>query len=248
MRNPLDTSKQTRLKALLDLQTIIQRPDMPQDQLMLVKERVTELAVNMRAAPPAPTAAYAVSTPTPPVAVSQYQAPVPPVAVARPPSVTPGVGAAASGGGGVGGGGGGGGLTLDALLGQGALAALLSGAPKPATPVGNGYTPSATPQLQQAGLPRPGPAMAAIRSPPPQVPAVQPPPAAPSAGSFSLAGNPSALLAMLRQSGLITPTGAGTPPPASRTPMTGHTSLPGFAPPPVKAIIPPQFTMANLRQ
>lgn len=247
MRNPLDTSKQTRLKALLDLQTIIQRPDMPQDQLMLVKERVTELAVNMRAAPPAPAAAYAVSTPTPPVAVSQYQAPVPPVAVARPPSVTPGVGAAASGGGGVGGGGGGG-LTLDALLGQGALAALLSGAPKPATPVGNGYTPSATPQLQQAGLPRPGPAMAAIRSPPPQVPAVQPPPAAPSAGSFSLAGNPSALLAMLRQSGLITPTGAGTPPPASRTPMTGHTSLPGFAPPPVKAIIPPQFTMANLRQ
>ena len=247
VRNPLDTSKQTRLKALLDLQTIIQRPDMPQDQLMLVKERVTELAVNMRAAPPAPAAAYAVSTPTPPVAVSQYQAPVPPVAVARPPSVTPGVGAAASAGGG--GGGGGGGLTLDALLGQGALAALLSGAPKPATPVGNGFTPSATPQLQQGGLPRPGPAMAAIRSPPPQVPAVQPPPAAPSGGSFSLAGNPSALLAMLRQSGLITPTGAstGTPAPASRTPVTGHASLPGVAPAPFKAYTPPQFTMANLR-
>jgi len=237
--NPLDTSKQARLKALLDLQTIIQSRDMPQDQLMLVKDRVAELAVNMRAAPPPPLmphTAYTTSTPTPPVAVPRHPVPVPPVAIARPPSVTAGVGPGASHSGG------GSGLTLDALLGQGALATLLSaGIPKPATPVGGGFAPSTATTSAAA--------IAALRSPAPQIPAVQPPPPpvaptpASSASASSLASNPSALLAMLRQTGLITPAGAGAgvPPPssASTTPVTGHASLPAKAP------VAPHFAAAS---
>ncbi|KAI0181359.1 hypothetical protein GGR52DRAFT_31955 [Hypoxylon sp. FL1284] len=71
-RSPHDPSVQTRLKALLDLQTILQTQNLPQDQLVLVKNRIAELAVNIRAAPAqAPT-----STPTPQP---------PSVAVAPPP-------------------------------------------------------------------------------------------------------------------------------------------------------------------
>ncbi|KAI1136619.1 hypothetical protein F5Y05DRAFT_99534 [Hypoxylon sp. FL0543] len=73
-RTPHDPSIQTRLKALMDLQTILQTQNLPQDQLVLVKNQIADLAVTIRA-PPAPT-----STPTP----------VPhPVAVAPPPSTTP---------------------------------------------------------------------------------------------------------------------------------------------------------------
>jgi pre-mRNA cleavage complex 2 protein Pcf11 len=243
LRNPLDASKQTRMKALLDLQTVIQRPDVSQDQLMLIKSRLAE-AVNTRTAPPPPAAApvaaaYPDHTPTPPVVIPQYPTPVPPVAVARPPPVTAPVGAPAAAGGG---------LTLDSLLGQGALAALLSKVPKPATPVGvgNGFTPSTTPQIPPQNLPRPSSAaaMAAIRSPPPQMPGIQPPPSAPPAAS-ALAANPLALLAALKQSGLIKPIGGapGLPLPGSATPLP----LPGFGPP-VKTYIPPQFTMASLKQ
>lgn len=220
-RNPLDASRQTRLKALLDLQAIIQRQDMPQDQLMLIKDRVAELAVNnLRAAAPAdpltqhhhqpphlppqqyyPPVGGVVATPTPPQVA----------AVARPPSITPGAG--------------GGGLSLSALLGQkaaqaqaqkGSLAALLA-AKQSATPpaLGGVAPPPATgtpPQAYQAHFPSAAvPLPAAIRSPslpqgPPfgQPPAAQPSPVlAHDAIKQESKPNAVALLAMLRQKGLL---------------------------------------------
>lgn len=42
--NTLDTSVQQRLKALLDLQSILQRQELPQEQLRLVRDQVTALA------------------------------------------------------------------------------------------------------------------------------------------------------------------------------------------------------------
>ncbi|KAK0704986.1 hypothetical protein B0H67DRAFT_649376 [Lasiosphaeris hirsuta] len=269
-RNPLDASRQTRLKALLDLQAIIQRHDMPQDQLMLVKDRVTELAVNMRApgavaitAAPLMSSTY---TPPPPPVVSQQPTPVPPVAIARPPSVTTGAAAVPPPAAGAGG------FSIDALFGQGALAALLSAAPKPATPQ-QVPSASATPQLMPQPLPQAlpaslGAALAAMRSPPPQRLATPPAPApapvaapvttpapapAPAAPTAALASNPSALLAMLRQSGLIQPTTSAT-----ATPPTTHASLPVIggaqataAPryqPPLETPLSYQFRAAHLKQ
>jgi pre-mRNA cleavage complex 2 protein Pcf11 len=213
-QDPLDTSKQTRLKALLDLQTIIQSQDMPQDQLMIIRDRVAELAVNIRpqpavSGPAAAGGAYMgapyTSTPTPPV-VSQQPTPVPAsaaavvaAALARPPSAASAPPAPPAGGG----------VSIDSIFGQGALAALISGARKSATPQQTTPTPQPAPAPTAPAI---GPAAAAaiaaaMRSPRPQgsaeptKPAVAPPPA-----------NPSALLAMLRQSGLIKPGGTPTPP------------------------------------
>ncbi|KAI1281829.1 hypothetical protein F5Y07DRAFT_353942 [Xylaria sp. FL0933] len=70
---PHDLIIQTKLKALMDLQTILQTQNLPQEQLVLVKNQIADLAVNMRA-PPAQTSTP-VSLPTsvavapPPVAV-----------------------------------------------------------------------------------------------------------------------------------------------------------------------------------
>jgi pre-mRNA cleavage complex 2 protein Pcf11 len=221
-QDPLDTSKQTRLKALLDLQTIIQSQDMPQEQLMIIRDRVAELAVKVRpqqqpAAVAAPsTAAYPgvpYTTPTPPV-LSQHSTPVPSTAAAAvPPTAAAPAGNA--------------GVSIDSLFGQGALAALLSGAARK----------SATPQLQQTPTPQPapppaipplGPAAAAaiaaaLRSPPPQRPPELPKPAA----APPPPSDPSALLAMLRQSGLLKPGATPTPPPAGVP--GGFQSLAGVA-------------------
>lgn len=49
--NPFDASIQLRLKALLDLQAILQRQQLPPDQLKVVRDRVSALA------PPKPAAA-----------------------------------------------------------------------------------------------------------------------------------------------------------------------------------------------
>ncbi|KAL2197224.1 hypothetical protein P885DRAFT_77701 [Corynascus similis CBS 632.67] len=228
-QNPLDTSKQTRLKALLDLQTIIQSQDMPQDQLMIIRDRVAELAVKIRPQPPvtaghvgggvaAPNTAYpgvpyTTSTPTPPV-VSQQLTPVPSAAaaavataLARPSSAAPAPPAT------------GGSVSIDSIFGQGALATLMSeAARKSATPQ---QTP--TPQPPPAA---PGPAIgpaaaaaiaAALRSPPPQGPTEPPKPAVAASAPPPPPppSDPSALLAMLRQSGLLKPGGTPTPPSAS---------------------------------
>ncbi|KAI0601863.1 hypothetical protein F4775DRAFT_357001 [Biscogniauxia sp. FL1348] len=73
-QSPHDPNIQTRLKALMDLQTILQTQNLPQDQLVLVKNQIADLAVTIRAPPAQP--------PTP--------VPIPqPVAVAPPPPPAP---------------------------------------------------------------------------------------------------------------------------------------------------------------
>ncbi|KAI1083911.1 hypothetical protein F5B20DRAFT_357687 [Whalleya microplaca] len=78
-RAPHDPSIQTRLKALLDLQTILQTQNLPQDQLVLVKNQIADLAVTIRAAPAQS------STPVPP---PQRVAVAPPPAPAATPKVS----------------------------------------------------------------------------------------------------------------------------------------------------------------
>ncbi|KAI4600519.1 hypothetical protein KJ359_000874 [Pestalotiopsis sp. 9143b] len=152
-RNPGDPSIQTKLKALLDLQGILQAHNLPQEQLVAIKNQITGLAVTIRATP--------AQTPTP--------VPVPPpVAVAPPPAATPSV-------------------SIDSLLGSGALAALLA-------------RNSATPQVS---TPQPPPAVVAIRSPPPQRAEPQPPAA-------STTPDPMALMNMLRKAGMLPPAPASS--------------------------------------
>lgn len=173
-RNPHDPSIQTRLKALLDLQSILQTQNLPRDQLVLIKNRIAELAVTIRATP--------AQTPTPvPIA--------PAVAVAPPPSAPP---AAPK-------------VSIDSLLGSGALAALLARS-------------SATPQVS---TPQPPPATMAIRSPPPQRVDL-PKPAAPApADALSL-------MDMLRKAGMIPPPSTGSASGSTPTPnhMPSMPSLP----------------------
>ncbi|RWA11551.1 hypothetical protein EKO27_g3537 [Xylaria grammica] len=73
-QTPHDPIIQTKLKALVDLQTILQTQNLPQEQLVLVKNQISDLAVNIRA-PPAQTSTP-VSLPNP-------------VAVAPPPVAAP---------------------------------------------------------------------------------------------------------------------------------------------------------------
>ncbi|KAJ4417274.1 mRNA 3' end processing factor [Neurospora sp. IMI 360204] len=235
-RDPLDVGKQTRLKALLDLQTLIQRPDVPQEQLMLVKEKITELSVNMRSASAASAAAgvapvaaphhYPVpytATPTPPVIAG----PVPPqVPGARPPSA-PAVAGLGAGAGGA--------LSIDSLFGQGALAALLAGATRK----------SATPTPSQTGTPQPP---IATPIPPPAVPPVAGAPVpVPAAAAGSLAALSPALAAVLRSQTPTMATAAAPPPleapkPAASAPPT----VPAAAlPAPVSN---PSALLAMLRQ
>ncbi|KAI3327924.1 hypothetical protein HD806DRAFT_484424 [Xylariaceae sp. AK1471] len=71
---PHDPIIQTKLKALMDLQTILQTQNLPPDQLVLVKNQIADLAVNIRA-PPAQTST--------PVSLPNT------VAVAPPPAAAP---------------------------------------------------------------------------------------------------------------------------------------------------------------
>lgn len=169
--NPHDASVQNRLRALLDLQGVLQRQSLPPDQLELIKNKVTELAaVTMR-----PSSAQN---------STQNPALVPPpghATVAHSASVTPAPALAHPGQASV---------TLDSLLGAGALAALMA-------------RQSATPQNS---TPNPPYTNNAIRSPPPAQ-AEQPGPPA---------QNPMALLDRLRQAGMLpgaAPTNAGAAPP-----------------------------------
>jgi pre-mRNA cleavage complex 2 protein Pcf11 len=136
-QSPWDTGKQTRLKALVDLQALLQSANLPEEQLVLLKNQVAELAVNIRAPnalaapPPHQTAAFTHTPTPPPVAVA-----VPP-SIASPASATP---AAA-------------GVSIDSLFGSGALAALL------ASRGGSAATP------RQSSTPTVAPAPATIRSP-----------------------------------------------------------------------------------
>ncbi|KAI0019386.1 hypothetical protein F4780DRAFT_771228 [Xylariomycetidae sp. FL0641] len=73
-QTPLDSTLNTRLKALMDLQTLLQTQNLPQDHLVLIKNQIANMSVTMRA-PPAQT-----STPVPQPT---------PVAVAPPPAAAP---------------------------------------------------------------------------------------------------------------------------------------------------------------
>ncbi|KAL2160220.1 hypothetical protein VTH06DRAFT_1393 [Thermothelomyces fergusii] len=190
----------------------------------------------------APNAAYPgvsyTSTPTPP-AVSQQPAPVPSTAaaavaaaLARPPSAAPAPPAPS------------GGLSIDSIFGQGALATLLSEAARKSATPQQTPTPQPPPPPPAAPSPAIGPAAAAaiaaaLRQPPSQgtteppksaataasapvpglapalAPAFAPAPAAPPPAAAPLPTDPSALLALLRQSGLLKPSGTPTPAPAT---------------------------------
>ncbi|RDW83105.1 hypothetical protein BP5796_04596 [Coleophoma crateriformis] len=72
-QNPYDSSIQTRLKALLDLQSILQSQKLPPDQIALIREQVTQLGEASRANPQpkpqrihAPSPVPVAATPTPP--------------------------------------------------------------------------------------------------------------------------------------------------------------------------------------
>ncbi|KAL8366127.1 hypothetical protein RB595_004751 [Gaeumannomyces hyphopodioides] len=203
-RNPYDAVLQTKLKALLDLQVILQQGSLPRDQLVLVKNQVDELSVKTRAGsnaahapqqpqhPPAAAPDYArYSTHTPPVVA----APVAPPASA--PLAVP--------------------LSVDALLGKGALAALLAAGRQTATPQ-QGLAPPPPPQPAVAAALPAGLAAALRSSPPAAATAAAPAPPA--------AADPMALMAMLRSSGLL------PPPPAPAAPV-GVAGVPVIAPTPV---------------
>ncbi|KAK1639495.1 hypothetical protein BDP81DRAFT_458950 [Colletotrichum phormii] len=191
-QNPHDHSIQQRLKALLDVQSLLQHQNLPQDQLVLIKNQVADLAVKVR-----PFSAQS-STPT---ATTVPHHPPPPPAAPVVPSGLPQQQA---------------GVTLDALLGQGALAALLS-------------RQSATPQLSTP--PPPPHASMAIRSPPQQRAEPQRQLSAPPAT------DPMALLAGLRQAGIL----RGAAPSATPTP-----AAPAPVPPPGMPMMPPGFLPPNI--
>ncbi|KAK4186088.1 protein PCF11 [Podospora australis] len=246
-QDPLDTSKQTKLKALLDLQSVIENQNVSQDQLMVIRDRVAELAVKLHpqsqqhrpqvtAAPPAPATTippyntHFTHTPTPPVAVSQQ--PQPPPAVPQlpavlaamlgrpqqtPPVVAPTPPPPRPAAAPVPGGGG---LSLDAILGQGAqgaLASLLANRPSATPPQASTPQPPVLDQILGQQQQRP-------QQPPP---AAAPPPA-PAAGPASA----SSLLAMLRQSGLLNAAGTATGATPTPTPPPPHPgAVPGMFPP-----------------
>ncbi|KKZ59181.1 hypothetical protein EMCG_05428 [[Emmonsia] crescens] len=63
--NPLDTSIQQRLKALLDLQNILQQQKLPQDQLKLIRDQVSQLSTPAPQPQPPPRVIPTPSIPQP---------------------------------------------------------------------------------------------------------------------------------------------------------------------------------------
>ncbi|KAG5975150.1 hypothetical protein E4U55_007835 [Claviceps digitariae] len=203
--NPHDASIQNRLRALLDLQGIVQRTSLPPDQLELIKNKVTELAAVTRKAPSAQNSTLVPGYMPPPHSASVTPSP------AFTPEQKPQV-------------------TLDSLLGPGAMAALMarqaavsqgqtSAAPTPPPFTATATTTTATPTT---AAPTPS-----IRSPPSNhAEASNPPPPPP-------AQNPLALLEKLRQAGMLR---SGTP---------TNTSPPAAVQPPSvvsQPILPPNIT------
>lgn len=201
-QNPHDGGVQSRLKALLDLQSILQHSSLPPDQLELIKNKVTELAaVTMRpplgrnsatATPPIPAPATA-----PPLAL-----PVHPPSASVTPTPVPAAQPAAP-------------VTLDSLLGQGAMAALLG--------MQAANSQNTTPQPPFAGAP--------IRSPPmnsvePSKAAARPPAMPPAPAP---APNALSLVEQLRAAGML--------PPATPTNVPAPSQAPPAAPPP--SLFPP---------
>ncbi|KAI5457352.1 hypothetical protein BGZ63DRAFT_364706 [Mariannaea sp. PMI_226] len=189
-QNPHDASVQNRLRALVDLQGILQSTSLPPDQLELIKTKVTDLAasVNMR------VSSSQSSIPIIPASVPPQAPSAPPVAVT--PSPAPAQGA----------------VTLDSLLGPGALAALMA------------RQAAATQSVTLKPTPPPY-ANVAIRPPPPQTHAEPPKPAAVPSAPAALG-----LLDQLRAAGLLPSVPAATPTPPAATPV-----------PPPASILPPNI-------
>ncbi|PTD08184.1 ATPase WRNIP1 C26H5.02c [Fusarium culmorum] len=195
-RNPHDHGVQTRLRALHDLQVVVNSTSLPPDQLELIKNKVTELAAVNMMAPLTQRPA-----PTPPVPVQARPIPMPPVSVALPQPAAP---APAQEG-----------VTLDALLGKGALAALM--ARQSATPQNSTPTPQPTPVQHEPPKP-PMPTMSALEAmmsmPPmsatPTMPAASTPVPPPASAA------PWSLLDQLRKSGLLPPAPAPAPAPVQQ--------------------------------
>ncbi|SPO03433.1 related to PCF11 component of pre-mRNA 3`-end processing factor CF I [Cephalotrichum gorgonifer] len=177
-QNPHDVGIQTRLKALVDLQGIVRARNLPQDQLVLVKKQVDELSVKMRA--PAPLPAQVGSgvplashvTPPPHHHLSRPSSAAPQIPTAAPASSTPVAGQAP--------------LSIDSLLGKGALAALLA---------------------QQAASSRHATPTPVVQTPPP-------PPASAPAAPAPAASNPMDIIQQLRQAGLLGSAPPAPPPQA----------------------------------
>lgn len=177
-RSPHSPDIQTELKALLALQGLLRdkHKTLPQEQLMAVRNQVDHLAVKYRVSFARPSVAHTPTIPATPfhAPMQQQQPPQPHLVAPAPPASAP----PAS-------------VSIDALLGKGALAALLSrqsATPQPA--------PTPTPQIPPA-------AVSALRSPTPQR-AELAKPATP---------DPMALLDALRSRGLLpaTPQPGRTP-------------------------------------
>lgn len=201
-RSPHSPDIQTELKALLALQGLLRdkHKNLPQEQLEAVRNQVDHLAVKYRVS----FVARPSVTPTPPpISAAQYHAPMHQqpqhsvsVAPLPPASAPPAP------------------VSLDSLLGKGALAALLNR--NSATP-----QPAMTPQV-------PPVALAALRSPQRQIQEPQKP-ATP---------DPMALLGALRGAGLLpasTPqpshSALNRPPPATTLPIAPAVSAPPLARP-----------------
>jgi len=201
-RNIHDPSIQAKLKALLDLQGLLQSQNLPSDQLVLIKNQIDAVSVNLPGTKPAQT-----YTPTPPTQHNPYAAPpaTVPQAVAAPvippASAPPGP------------------VSLDSLLGKGAMAALLarkSATPQNATP----HPPPPPPQAIPAVL-------AALRSPPQQRVELPKPAAAVAAAAPTPTppADPMALLGALRAAGILKPGAPSGGTPAASTPAPTPVSL-----------------------
>ncbi|KAM0469822.1 hypothetical protein ACHAPX_010269 [Trichoderma viride] len=203
-QNPHDSGAQSRLKALLDLQSVVQHSNLPPDQLELIKNKVTELAaVTIRA-----TLGHssANSTPIPaPVAPPPMALPMHPSSTSVTPSPVPAAQSAAL-------------VTLDSLLGRGAMAALLG------MQSGNSQHNNSTPTPPFAGVPVRSSQM--NHNEPPKAAAAAPPmAAAPTSGASSL-------LDQLRAAGMLPPS---TP-----------TNVPAPSQPPVVPVLPPSLFASGL--
>ncbi|RFU75008.1 mrna cleavage factor complex component pcf11 [Trichoderma arundinaceum] len=188
-QNPHDGGVQSRLKALLDLQGVVQHTNLPPDQLELIKNKVTELAAVTMRAPLARSSAT--STPIPaPVTAPPLALPVHPPSTSVTPSPVPAAQAAAP-------------VTLDSLLGKGAMAALLS--------MQSANSQNTTPKPPFASVPIRSPQMS--HNEPPKAAAVPPPMAAATASSAS------SLLDQLRAAGMLPPATPTNVPIPSQTPV-----------------------------
>lgn len=205
-QNPHDPSVQTRLKALRDLQGIVGRTALPQDQLELIKKQVNDLAAVTMKATSANNSASATPQPqsyVPPHPYYQqqhhHQGQVP--ASAPAPAAAPST------------------LSLDSLLGQGAMAALLARSSSQNT------TP--TPPQPAHALRSPQPARAQPQHAPAQT------------------QNPMSLVEQLRAAGLMP---AATPSNGSSTPVAPPPAPPAAPslPPNLSSLLSSSSTLASL--